>query len=97
MKADARSENRTYEEFRKLVLELLAKELRVPRDQLRPEKRLREDLGADSLDMIEIALKLEDDLGVVLDFDEAAKLVTLGDAMTLAETRWRVDGPRARG
>lgn len=90
MKTDARLPDTSREEFRDTVLALVATQLNIPRDDMRPERKLRDDLGADSLDMIEIAIKLEEELGVIVQPEEAAELETVGDALALAEERWSV-------
>lgn len=89
MKTDARPQAMTAEEFRETVLTLIAKQLSAARDQMRPESLLRDDLGADSLDMIEIVIRLEEQLGVVIEQEEAVGLETLGDALAVVERRWR--------
>ena len=93
MKTDARPHGQTVEEFRATVLTLIGKQLNVPRDRMRSESMLREDLGADSLDMIEIVIQLEEKLGVMIEQEEAVGLETLGDAVAVVERRWRAGVP----
>lgn len=52
---------------------------KVERSQLGPETRLREDLGADSLDLVELAMQLETKLGITLAEDSLETIHTLGD------------------
>ena len=49
------------------------------------ETRLREDLGADSLDLLELVFELEQELGVSIADAEAAELRTIGDAVRYVE------------
>lgn len=50
-------------------------------DDLTPATRLREDLGADSLDLLQILFDLEQELGVSIPDTEAAEIETVGDAV----------------
>ena len=61
------------------VQEILMAQLGVDRDQLKPEARIMADLGADSLDMVEIAMKAEEEFRLTLPDDEAEKIVTVDD------------------
>lgn len=57
--------------------------LREP-EELRPDMRLVEDLGADSLEILEIAMSLNDRLGIELPERALGKVKTVGDLCTLA-------------
>jgi acyl carrier protein len=61
------------------VQDILMQQLQVNRDQIKPEARIMEDLGADSLDMVEIAMKAEEEFNFTLPDDEAEKIVTVDD------------------
>jgi len=63
------------------VKEIIAKELEVDVKQLQPEAKFIEDLGADSLDIVELVMALEEEFGIDIPDDEADKLKTVGDAM----------------
>ena len=63
------------------VKEIIAKELEVEAKQLTPEARFIEDLGADSLDIVELVMALEEEFGLDIPDEEADKLKTVGDAM----------------
>ena len=54
-------------------------QLQVQRTQITPEAGLMADLGADSLDMVEIAMKSEEEFGFVMPDEEAEKVVTVQD------------------
>ncbi len=69
------------EEVTTLVREHLVAELDVSADQIRPETRFREDLDADSLDLYELLMELEDRYGIRVSEEEAAKIETVGDAV----------------
>jgi acyl carrier protein len=63
------------------VKEIIAKELEVDVKQLMPEAKFIEDLGADSLDIVELVMALEEEFGVDIPDEDADKLKTVGDAM----------------
>ncbi len=63
------------------VKEIIAKELEVEAKQLTPEAKFIEDLGADSLDIVELVMALEEEFGLDIPDEEADKLKTVGDAM----------------
>jgi acyl carrier protein len=63
------------------VKEIIAKELDVDAKQLTPEAKFIEDLGADSLDIVELVMALEEEFNIEIPDEEADKLKTVGDAM----------------
>ena len=63
------------------VKEIIAKELEVETQQLTPEAKFIEDLGADSLDIVELVMALEEEFGIDIPDEDADKLKTVGDAM----------------
>ena len=63
------------------VKEIIAKELEVDMKQLQPEAKFIEDLGADSLDTVELVMALEEEFGLDIPDEDADKLKTVGDAM----------------
>lgn len=63
------------------VKEIIAKELDVDVKQLMPEAKFIEDLGADSLDIVELVMALEEEFNIEIPDEEADKLKTVGDAM----------------
>lgn len=63
------------------VKEIIAKELEVDAKQLAPEAKFIEDLGADSLDIVELVMALEEEFGLDIPDEDADKLKTVGDAL----------------
>jgi len=61
------------------VQDILMQQLQISRAQIVPEARIMADLGADSLDMVEIAMKSEEEFNLTLPDDEAEKIVTVDD------------------
>jgi acyl carrier protein len=70
----------TREEVLDRIREHLATELEVDRDRIGESTRFREDLVADSLDLVELVVELEDSYGVRIPDEEAAKILTVGQA-----------------
>ncbi len=69
------------------VKEIIAKELEVDVKQLSPEAKFIEDLGADSLDIVELVMALEEEFGIDIPDEDADKLKTVGDAMSYLKTQ----------
>ncbi len=69
------------------VREHLAAELEVSTDRIETSTRFREDLDADSLDLYELVLELEDTYGVSVSEEEAAKIETVGQAVEFVVQR----------
>jgi acyl carrier protein len=63
------------------IREHLADELEVDPGRIAPETRFREDLEADSLDLYTLVQELEDSYGVRISDEEAAKILTVGQAV----------------
>ncbi|HYM80268.1 MAG TPA: acyl carrier protein [Candidatus Limnocylindria bacterium] len=63
------------------VKEIIAKELEVDPKQVTSEAKFIEDLGADSLDIVELVMALEEEFGLDIPDEDADKLKTVGDAM----------------
>ena len=61
------------------VQELLADALNLPLSQILPESKIIDDLGADSLDVVELLSRLEDEYGIVIPDEDVESLATVGD------------------
>jgi acyl carrier protein len=64
-----------------LVREHLAEELEVDAGRIAEGTRFREDLDADSLDLYELVMELEDRYGVIVSEEQATHIHTVGDAV----------------
>jgi acyl carrier protein len=63
------------------VREHLSAELEVDAARIQPETRFRNDLDADSLDLYELVMELEDTYGVTVSEEQAARIETVADAV----------------
>jgi acyl carrier protein len=70
----------TREEVLDRIREHLATELEVDADRIDDSTRFKEDLEADSLDLVELVVELEDSYGVRIPNEEAARILTVGQA-----------------
>ncbi len=61
------------------IKELLASQLNISIDKIKDDSKLVEDLGADSLDMVEMLMTLEDEFGVSIPDEDALNLKTVSD------------------
>lgn len=61
--------------------EIIAEQLSVEADVITEESRFKEDLGADSLDLFELVMALEDEYSVEIPAEDLEKLTTVGEAM----------------
>jgi acyl carrier protein len=64
-----------------LVREHLAEELEVDIGRINEQTRFKEDLDADSLDLYELVMELEDNYGVAVSEEQATRIQTVGDAV----------------
>ncbi|MDE0861907.1 MAG: acyl carrier protein [Akkermansiaceae bacterium] len=61
------------------VTEIIVEQLGVSADQVKPEAKLIEDLGADSLDAVELVMAVEEEFGIEVADEDAEKLASVGD------------------
>ena len=67
------------------VREIIVEQLGVNAEQVVPEAKFVEDLGADSLDTVELVMALEEEFGAEIPDEEAEKLTTVGEAIQYIE------------
>ena len=74
------------ENFDKLK-EILVDVLGVEEDSIKPESKFVEDLGADSLDLVELIMAFEDKFGKEISDEEAEKMVTVKDVLDYIDSK----------
>jgi len=67
------------------VKEIVVEQLGISPEQVSNDSKFIEDLGADSLDQVELIMALEEEFGTDIPDDEAEKLATVQDAITYVE------------
>ena len=75
----------TYNEIFDKVAELIVAQLPVTIEQVKPESRLVEDLGADSLASVELLMAIEEATGVSIDDELMPSIKTVADIMKVIE------------
>ena len=68
------------------VTKIVIDRLNVEEAQVKPEASFKEDLGADSLDVVELVMELEDEFDLEISDDDAEKIVTVGDAVNYIQS-----------
>lgn len=69
------------------ISELLAKQLGVAKESITLESEIIKDLGADSLDIVEMLMGLEEEFNIEVSEDEAVALRTVGDIVTIIDSK----------
>ena len=69
------------------VKEIIVEQLGVNPDQVTPEAKFIEDLGADSLDTVELVMAFEEEFGIEIPDEDAEKITTVGEAVKYIEEK----------
>ena len=67
------------------VKKMLTMQLNIPEDKIQPAAEVVKDLGADSLDVVELMMAIEDEYGVTLPEEEVEKVKTVQDIVDMME------------
>ncbi|MFT5089321.1 MAG: acyl carrier protein [Candidatus Latescibacterota bacterium] len=67
------------------VRDLVVEQLGVSQDQVTPQASFIDDLGADSLDTVELVMAFEEEFGVDIPDEDAEKMTSVGDAIKYLE------------
>lgn len=73
----------TYEQVKVIIVDLLG----ADESKVVPDARFREDLEADSLDLVELIMAFEDKFGGEISDEDAQKITTVGEAVTYIDER----------
>ena len=74
--------NTMYEE----VKTILARQLRIAPERVTLDAQIKKDLGADSVDILQLLMRLEDDYGIVIPDQELAKFETVSDVVNFLDS-----------
>lgn len=69
------------------IKSIIAEQLGVKLEEVTPEASFIDDLGADSLDTVELVMALEEEFGVEIPDEDAEKITTVGDAIKYIEEK----------
>lgn len=69
------------------VIAVLADKLSKDEAEINASSNIKEDLGADSLDMVEVIMGLEDEFGIEISDEDAAKISTVGEIVAYLEEK----------
>jgi len=73
----------TFEQVKKIIVDLLG----VEPDKVTPDASFREDLGADSLDLVELIMEFEEQFGATISDEDAQQIKTVGQVVDYVEKR----------
>ena len=73
------------EQLKQQIIKIISNHLGVPEDHITEEKRFIDDLGADSLDTVELVLAIEDEFGIEVDDETAEGMSSVGLAIQAIE------------
>ncbi len=74
-------------EIKDKIKKIIVEKLGVTADQVKDDAKFTDDLGADSLDQVELVMELEEQFGIDIPDEEAEKIQTVGDAMKFVEIK----------
>ena len=69
------------------IKEIIAEQLGVKKDEVTEDAKFIDDLGADSLDTVELVMALEEEFGIEIPDEDAEKMVTVGEAIKYIEQK----------
>lgn len=69
------------------VQKLLAEQLNIAPEKITAESRVIDDLGADSLDVVEMLMVLEDEFNITVNDEESVNMKTVGDIVKLIDSK----------
>ena len=69
------------------IRQIIAEQLGVKKEEVTDSAKFVDDLGADSLDTVELVMALEEEFGIEIPDEDAEKLATVGDALRYIEEK----------
>ena len=69
------------------VKDIIAEQLGVKKEEIKPESSFVDDLGADSLDTVEVVMALEEEFGIEIPDEDAEKITTVGEAVKYIDAK----------
>jgi acyl carrier protein len=78
-------------ELEQRVSEIIVEQLGVSRDDIQAGSSFIDDLGADSLDIVELVMAMEEEFGIEIPEEDSEKLQTFGDAVAYLKEKLEAD------
>ncbi len=69
------------------VIELISQQLNKPASEITADKEVVKDLGADSLDVVEMLMSLEEEFNITVPEEDAVNIKTVGDIVNLIDSK----------
>lgn len=76
------------------IRQMLVEELAVKPEMVKPEAKIREDLGADSIDAQQLVIELEEHFEIEIGEDEAQKVISVSDVVELVDRKLQAKNTR---
>jgi acyl carrier protein len=73
--------------MRERIAQIIVDQLGVSKQEITPEASFIDDLGADSLDIVELVMAMEEEFDIEIPDNEAEKIQTIGDALSYVSER----------
>ena len=73
------------------VAKILSEQLNIPQEKITPESDIIKDLGADSLDVVELLMTLEDNTGKTIPEDKVTEIKTVADIVNILKTLYHLN------
>ncbi len=73
-------------EMKEKVIDIISNQLGIEKEAITPDAKVIDDLGADSLDVVELVMALEEEFDVEIPDEEAEKIKSVGDIFSYMET-----------
>lgn len=74
------------------VVEVIVDQLGVKKEEVNPQAKFVEDLGADSLDTVELVMSLEEVFGIEIPDEDAERAKTVGDVVNYIDAKLKLGG-----
>jgi acyl carrier protein len=80
------------EELLAKIIPVFQEVLEIEKDKIKPESKITEDLGADSLDTVELTMALEEAFSIEITDEDAEKMQTIEDVIVYLHNRLKAEG-----
>jgi len=68
------------------IRKIISQQLNIPLENILPDSKIVQDLGADSLDIVELLMSLEEEFGITVSDEQAQHMITIADIEKVIQT-----------